>query len=121
MIIEGFKEWAPYRYAETRQWPVTASLSANRCEKLRWCDGCETVCLVAPEVGLVEREWLGERMRQHERNGSCIMYLYAFDVVFLNKAFPDLIRWEKKPENYLAMLHLALAWIAINCPGLLLG
>jgi transposase len=40
---------------------------------------------------------------------------------WMNRFRRILIRWEKKPENYLAMLHLALAYIAFNCAGLLLG
>lgn len=40
---------------------------------------------------------------------------------WMNRFRRILIRWEKKPENYLAMLHLALAYIALNCAGLLLG
>lgn len=33
---------------------------------------------------------------------------------WMNRFRPLLIRWEKKPENYLAMLHLACACIAIK-------
>jgi putative transposase len=40
---------------------------------------------------------------------------------WMNRFRRILIRWEKKPENYLAMLHLVLAYIAFNCAGLLLG
>lgn len=40
---------------------------------------------------------------------------------WMNRFRRILIRWEKKPENYLAMLHLALAYITFNCAGLLLG
>jgi len=40
---------------------------------------------------------------------------------WMNRFRRILIRWEKKPENYIAMLHLSLAWIAFNCSGLLLG
>lgn len=38
---------------------------------------------------------------------------------WLNKFRRLLIRWEKKIENYLAMLHLASAWITFKAVGLL--
>jgi len=37
----------------------------------------------------------------------------------MNRFRRILIRWEKKPENYLAMLHLACAWITYHALGLL--
>lgn len=40
---------------------------------------------------------------------------------WMNRFRRILVRWEKKPENYLALLHLSLAWIAFNCSGLSLG
>ena len=40
---------------------------------------------------------------------------------WMNRFRRILIRWEKKPENYIGMLHLSLAWIAFSCSGLLLG
>lgn len=40
---------------------------------------------------------------------------------WMNRFRRILVRWEKKPENYIAMLHLSLAWIAFSCSGLLLG
>ena len=40
---------------------------------------------------------------------------------WMNRFRRILIRWEKKPENYVALLHLSLAWIAFNSSGLLLG
>jgi len=33
---------------------------------------------------------------------------------WLNRFRCILIRWEKKKENYLAMLHLACAWMAVR-------
>jgi putative transposase len=30
-----------------------------------------------------------------------------------------LIRWDKKPENYLAFLHLACAWVTFRAAGIL--
>ena len=37
---------------------------------------------------------------------------------WLNRFRRLLIRWEKKAENYLAMLHLACAWITYRATGL---
>jgi putative transposase len=36
----------------------------------------------------------------------------------MNRFRRILIRWEKKPENYLAMLHLACALITFRAAGL---
>ena len=38
---------------------------------------------------------------------------------WLNRFRRLLIRWEKKVENYLAMLHFACAWITFRAAGLL--
>jgi putative transposase len=38
---------------------------------------------------------------------------------WLNRFRRLLIRWEKKVENYLAMLHLACAWITFRASGIL--
>lgn len=40
---------------------------------------------------------------------------------WMNRFRRILIRWEKKPENYTGMLHLALACIAFQASGLFLG
>jgi len=40
---------------------------------------------------------------------------------WMNRFRRILVRWEKKPENYVALLHLSLALIAFKCSGLLLG
>jgi transposase len=37
---------------------------------------------------------------------------------WLNRFRRLLIRWEKKVENYLAMLHFACAWITFRATGL---
>jgi putative transposase len=37
----------------------------------------------------------------------------------MNRFRGVLIRWEKKVENYLALLHLACAWITYRAAGLL--
>ena len=38
---------------------------------------------------------------------------------WMNRFRRILIRWEKKPENYLGMLHLVCAVITIRCAGVL--
>ncbi len=40
---------------------------------------------------------------------------------WMNRFRRILIRWEKKAENYIGMLHLALAFITFRCAGVLLG
>ncbi len=40
---------------------------------------------------------------------------------WMNRYRRILIRWEKKPENYTGMLHLALGCIAYQASGLFLG
>lgn len=38
---------------------------------------------------------------------------------WMNRFRRILVRWEKKPENYLGMLHLVCAVITIRCAGVL--
>ncbi len=40
---------------------------------------------------------------------------------WINRYRRVLIRWEKKPENYIGMLHLTLGCIAYQASGLFLG
>ncbi len=40
---------------------------------------------------------------------------------WMNRYRRILIRWEKKPENYMGMLHLALGCITYQASGLFLG
>ena len=40
---------------------------------------------------------------------------------WMNRFRRILVRWEKKSENYVALLHLSLALIAFKSSGLLLG
>lgn len=40
---------------------------------------------------------------------------------WMNRFRRILIRWEKKPENYLGLLHMTLACIAFQASGLFLG
>jgi len=51
--------------------------------------------------GYIARHWVVERTHS-----------------WLNRFRRLLIRWEKKAENYLAMLHLACAWITFRAAGL---
>ena len=53
------------------------------------------------EVGYKARRWVVERTHS-----------------WMNRFRRLLIRWEKKPENYLAMLHLACALITFRAAGL---
>lgn len=64
----------------------------------------EEAKLLKQRVGFKARRWVVERTHS-----------------WMNRFRRILIRWEKKAENYLAMLHLALAYIAFRCAGLLLG
>jgi transposase len=54
------------------------------------------------KVGFKARRWVVERTHS-----------------WLNRFRRILIRWEKKAENYLALLHLACAWITYRSAGLL--
>jgi putative transposase len=40
---------------------------------------------------------------------------------WMNRFRRVLIRWEKKPENYIGLLHLTLAVITLRCAGVLFG
>jgi putative transposase len=40
---------------------------------------------------------------------------------WMNRFRGILIRWAKRAENYIALLHMALAWIAYNASGVLSG
>ncbi len=57
---------------------------------------------LAREAGFRARRWVVERAHS-----------------WFNRFRRLLIRWEKKPENYLAMLHFACGIIAIRATGLL--
>lgn len=53
-------------------------------------------------VGFKARRWVVERTHS-----------------WMNRFRRILIRWEKKPENYIGLLHLVCAIITIRCAGLL--
>jgi transposase len=54
------------------------------------------------EAGYKARSWVVERTHS-----------------WMNRSRRILIRWEKRPANYLAFLHFACAWIAYRAAGLL--
>ncbi len=57
---------------------------------------------IQQEAGYRARRWVVERTHS-----------------WMNRFRRILIRWEKKPENYLAFLHLACAYITIKQAGIL--
>jgi putative transposase len=64
----------------------------------------------------------GEEMRERVRHVGAKARRWVVERThsWLNRFRRILIRWEKKPENYLAMLHFALAiitWRQVGLPG----
>jgi putative transposase len=57
---------------------------------------------IQQEAGFKARRWVVERTHS-----------------WMNRFRRILVRWEKKPENYLAFLHLACAYITYRQSGLL--
>jgi len=62
----------------------------------------EEALLIKREAGFKARRWVVERTHS-----------------WLNRFRRILIRWDKKPENYLAFLHFACALIAFRAAGLI--
>jgi putative transposase len=62
----------------------------------------EEAQLIKRRARFTARRWVAERTHS-----------------WMNRFRRILIRWEKKPENYLAMLHLACGWITYHASGLL--
>lgn len=62
----------------------------------------EEALLLKHEAGFRARRWVVERSHS-----------------WMNRFRRILIRWDKKPENYLAFLHFACALIALRAAGLL--
>jgi transposase len=62
----------------------------------------EEALAIKHAVGFKARRWVVERTHS-----------------WMNRFRRILIRWEKKLENYLGLLHLACAWIAYRAAGLL--
>jgi transposase len=61
----------------------------------------EEAALIQREAGYKARRWVVERTHS-----------------WLNRFRRILIRWEKKPEKYLAILHLACALVTYRAVGL---
>ena len=84
-----------YDYQEVRDLAVEFGYTAHirpRGEEAR---------AIQREAGYQARRWVVERTHS-----------------WLNRFRRILIRWEKKPENYLAMLHLACALVTYRAAGL---
>lgn len=64
----------------------------------------EEAVLIRRRARFKARRWVAERTHS-----------------WMNRFRRILIRWEKKPENYVGMLHLSLAWIAFHRTDLFLG
>lgn len=64
----------------------------------------EEAVLIRRRARFKARRWVAERTHS-----------------WMNRFRRILIRWEKKPENYVGMLHLSLAWIAFRRTDLFLG
>jgi putative transposase len=77
-----------YDYDEVRDLAVEFAYTAHI--KARG----EEAQAVKREVGFKARRWVGERTHS-----------------WMNRFRRILIRWEKKPENYLALLHFVCGWI----------
>jgi len=84
-----------YDYEEVRgilaEWGFTAHIRARGEEAME----------LAREAGKKARRWVVERSHS-----------------WMNRFRRILVRWDKKPENYLAFLHFACALIAFRAAGL---
>ncbi len=87
-----------YDYAEVRALACAFGFTAHIRSR------GEEAKLIARHARFKARRWVVERTHS-----------------WMNRFRRILIRWEKKAENYLAMLHLSLGLIAFNASGLLLG
>jgi putative transposase len=63
----------------------------------------------------------GEEMREFKRNAKARARRWVVERThsWLNRFRGILVRWNKKAENYLAMLHLSLGLITYRATGLL--
>ena len=86
---------AGYDYDEVRQLAVAFGYTAHIRPR------GEEAGAIKREAGHKARRWVVERTHS-----------------WLNRFRRILIRWEKKPENYLAMLHLACALVTYRAAGL---
>ena len=62
----------------------------------------------------------GEEAKEVKRKARCKARRWGVERThsWMNRFRGVLIRWCKKPENYIAMLHFALAIITYRCAGL---
>jgi putative transposase len=84
-----------YDYAEIRELAVEFGYTAHIRAR------GEEAQSIQREAGYKARRWVVERTHS-----------------WLNRFRRILIRWEKRPENYLAMLHLACALVTYRAAGL---
>ena len=84
-----------YDYDEVRQLAAAFGYTAHIRAR------GEEAQAIKREAGYKARRWVVERTHS-----------------WLNRFRRILIRWEKKPENYLAMLHLACALVTYRASGL---
>jgi putative transposase len=63
----------------------------------------------------------GEEMKAMERNARTRARRWVVERThsWMNRFRGILIRWNKKPENYIALLHFAFAIITYRCAGLI--
>jgi transposase len=84
-----------YDYGEVRQVLAEFGFTAHiRCRG-------EEAQAIKKKAGFKARRWVCERTHS-----------------WFNRFRRILIRWEKKPENYIGLLHLVCAIIAFRCAGL---
>ena len=84
-----------YDYAEIRELAVELGYTAHIRAR------GEEAAVIQREAGYKARRWVVERAHS-----------------WLNRFRRILIRWEKRPANYLAMLHLACALVTYRAAGL---
>ena len=110
--------------------PTLESIAVERPEPTRHQP--QNICMDKgydyPEVHELLQEWgytihIRSRGEEAKRRKQVPRYRSRRWVVertqsWLNRFRRLLIRWEKKAENYLAMLHLACAWITYRATGL---
>jgi putative transposase len=85
-----------YDYAEVRRIVVEFGFTAHITSR-----GAEAKA-IKEEAGYKARRWVVERTHS-----------------WMNRFRGILIRWNKKPENYIAMLHFAFATITYRAAGLI--
>lgn len=63
----------------------------------------------------------GEEKKELKRNARSKARRWVVERThsWMNRFRGILIRWNKKPENYIAMLHFAFAIITYRCAGLI--